>query len=353
MHSLIAQLIERPTEKVIVELLNAEGALKDELLSVAATKRENGVGAHTNLRGLIELTNQCAKDCYYCGIRKGNDEIERYTLEDEEVMEAAQFAYDHGFGYVVIQGGELSSPRFVRRVDKLVLGIKAIGKQKMGITLSLGEQKEETYRRWREFGVNRYLLRIEASERELYEQIHPVDANHDFDVRKESLMRLKRSGILTGTGVMIGLPGQTINHLAKDLLFMKNLPIDMCGMGPYLEQHNTPLYARRGELWDRQKRFDISLKMIATLRILMPHINIAAATAMETIVPEGRRMAIRAGGNVVMPNITPAQYKKSYSLYDNKAGYNDRATIAFEKMKAEVEDAGSYFRLFTQEEGVE
>ncbi len=352
MHSLIAQIIEQPTEAALAELLQAEGALKDELLSVAAAKREEGVGPHTNLRGLIELTNVCAKDCYYCGIRKGNSEVERYDLTDDEVLEAAQFAYDNGFGYVVMQGGELSSHRFVRRVDRLVLAIKAIGKHRMGITLSLGEQKEETYRRWKEFGVNRYLLRIEASDRALYESIHPKDARHDFDVRKESLMRLKRSGILTGTGVMIGLPGQTINHLAQDLLFMKNLPIDMCGMGPYLEQHNTPLFDRKDELWDRQKRFDVSLNMIAILRIMMPHINIAAATAMETILPQGRKMAIQAGGNVVMPNITPTRYKKNYTLYDNKAGFNDRATLAFEKMKAEVEAAGSHLRLFTPEEGV-
>lgn len=353
MHSLISQLIENPDEKTLVELLNAEGALKDELISVAANKRETGVGKHTNLRGLIELSNVCSKDCYYCGIRKSNKEVERYTLTDEEVMEAAQFAYENGFGYVVIQGGELNSHRFIRRVDKLVLAIKAIGRQKMGITLSLGEQKEETYRRWKEFGVNRYLLRIEASDRKLFEQIHPVDAHHDFDVRRESLDRIKRAGILCGTGVMIGLPGQTLNHLAQDLLFMKNLPIDMCGMGPYLEQHDTPLFDRKDELWDRRTRFDVSLNMIAMLRIMMPHINIAAATAMETIVPEGRRMAIQAGGNVVMPNITPSCYKQKYNLYDNKAGFNDRATLAFEKMKGEVEDAGSHLRLFTQEDGVE
>lgn len=352
MHSLISQLIEQPDEQVIVELLKAEGSLRDELLSVAAEKRLEGVGAHTNLRGLIELSNVCAKDCYYCGIRKSNAEVERYTLTDEEVMEAAQFAYENGFGYVVIQAGEISSHRFVRRMDRLILSIKAIGRQKLGISLSLGEQKEETYRRWSEFGANRYLLRIEASDRQLFESIHPVDANHDFETRKESLMAIKRSGMKCGTGVMIGLPGQTLNHLAKDLLFMKNVPIDMCGMGPYLEQHNTPLYSRKDELWDKETRFEVSLKMIATLRILMPHINIAAATAMETILPQGRRMAIRAGGNVVMPNITPACYKRNYTLYDNKAGFNDRATIAFEKMKAEVEDAGSHLRLFTPEEDV-
>ena len=188
----------------------------------------------------------------------------------------------------------------------------------MGITLSLGEQSFETYQRWFEAGAHRYLIRIETSEGKLYRKLHPNDSLHDFDNRLRCINDLKKIGYQTGTGVMIGLPFQTVESLARDLLFMKDLDIDMVGMGPYIEHENTPLIQFREMLLQDYKRFELSLKMIAVLRIMMKDINIAATTAIQTLNRNGREEAIRAGANVIMPNITPGRYRDDYALYRNK-----------------------------------
>ncbi len=190
---------------------------------------------------MIEFSNVCSKDCFYCGIRKSNSEVIRYTISDKEIFDACRFAWDNGFGSVVLQSGELSTPTFVKRVDHLLKEIKKLSNNELGITLSCGEQSKETYRRWFESGAHRYLLRIEASNRELYYKIHPNDKKHNFEQRLESLSFLKETGYQVGSGVMIGLPFQTIEDLADDLLFFKKIDIDMCGMGPYIEHENTPL----------------------------------------------------------------------------------------------------------------
>ena len=170
-----------------------------------------------------------------------------------------------------------------------------------------------------------YLLRIESSDPELYKSIHPKNAHHDFDTRKECLRALQRIGYQTGTGVMIGIPNQSLEILADDMLFIKEMDIDMVGMGPYIEHANTPLAKTRVELLTLHERFDLSLKMIATLRILMKDINMAAATALQAIDPLGREKAIRIGANIIMPNITPGMYRDSYALYENKPCTDDSA----------------------------
>ena len=188
----------------------------------------------------------------------------------------------------------------------------------IGVTLSLGEQTEETYNRWNEAGAHRYLLRIESSNPELYRKIHPQDENHDFETRLNCLKSIKE----------IRLPGwywcndwpsiSNLCDLANDLLFMKEFDIDMCGMGPYIEHPDTPLYQFRQQLETKEKRFDLTLKMIAILRLLMKDINIAAATALQAIDPIGREKAIKVGANIIMPNITPGKYRDYYKLYENK-----------------------------------
>ncbi|MBN1340163.1 MAG: [FeFe] hydrogenase H-cluster radical SAM maturase HydE [Bacteroidales bacterium] len=306
------------SRETIIMFLNSKGDDRINLFRHAAEVKKKHVGNKVWLRGLIELSNVCAKDCFYCGIRKSNTKVKRYNIRDSEVLEAARFACENNYGSVVLQSGELQHDKFTRRIEKLVKQIKGLSEDKLGITLSCGEQSEDTYKRWYDAGAHRYLLRIETSARELYEKIHPSDQIHIFDNRIVCLERLKKCGYQTGTGVMIGLPFQNVTHLADDLIFMKNLDIDMCGMGPYIEHSDTPLYRYKNQLLPIHERFDLSIKMVAVLRIMMPYINIASTTALQAIEKTGREKAIQAGANILMPNITPGKYRDSYSLYENK-----------------------------------
>lgn len=302
----------------ITALLVKSGIQQESLFERAQKVKVENVTNKVFFRGLIEFSNLCSKDCFYCGIRKSNEKVVRYNVSDHEILDACRFAWEKGFGSVVLQSGENSSNEFVKQVDKLLQKIKQLSNNELGITLSCGEQTRETYKRWFESGAHRYLLRIESSNRDLYYKIHPENKIHSFENRIESLYNLKETGYQTGTGVMIGLPFQTIEDLADDLLFFKKLDIDMCGMGPYLEHENTPLYKYRDLLKSKRERFNLALNMIAVLRLLMPDINIAAATALEAIDPFGREKALNAGANIIMPNITPHKYLENYLLYENK-----------------------------------
>lgn len=223
----------------------------------------------------------------------------------------------------------------------LLKKIKQLSNNELGITLSCGEQTRDTYQRWFESGAHRYLLRIESSSRDLYYKIHPNSTKHSFEKRIEALYSLKETGYQVGSGIMIGLPFQTFEDLADDLLFFKNLDIDMCGMGPYLEHEQTPLYHFRQFLKNKQERFDLSLNMIAVLRLLMPDINIAAATALQAVDPVGREKAITAGANVIMPNLTPCEFRKEYQLYENKPCLDENAELCKNCLEARIELAGS------------
>ena len=302
----------------IITLLEATGEDKQELFKKANEIKLQVLGNKVHFRGLVEFSNICGKDCYYCGIRKSNREVQRYNVSDEQILDAARFAHMNSYGSFVMQAGELESPAFTLRVENLLKEIKKLSKGKLGITLSLGEQKEEVLEKWFNAGAHRYLLRIESSNPELYQRYHPSDTLHDYARRLTSLKTLQRIGYQTGTGVMIGLPFQSTGDLADDLLFMKHFDIDMVGMGPYIEHQHTPLFQFRSELLPIEQRFDLSLKMIATLRILMKDINIAAATALQAIDPLGREKAVKVGANIIMPNITPGKYRNDYALYENK-----------------------------------
>ncbi len=302
----------------IIELLGKRGIHQDSLFEKSRKVKVENVTNKVFFRGLIEFSNRCSKDCLYCGIRKSNKKVVRYNVSDDEILDACRFAWEKGFGSVVLQSGELTSKTFVNRVNRLLNQIKKFSNNELGITLSCGEQTKETYKRWFESGAHRYLLRIESSNRELYYKIHPENKIHSFENRIESLYHLKDTGYQTGTGVMIGLPFQTDEDLANDLLFFKRIDIDMCGMGPYIEHENTPLFQHRDLLKTKQERFNLALNMIAVLRLLMPDINIAAATALEAIDPQGREKALAAGANIIMPNITPQKYLENYLLYENK-----------------------------------
>ncbi|MEI8115068.1 MAG: [FeFe] hydrogenase H-cluster radical SAM maturase HydE, partial [Bacteroidia bacterium] len=291
-------------------------------------------------RGLIEFSNICSKDCLYCGIRKSNEKVIRYEASDDEILEACRFAWINRFGSVVLQSGENSSPAFVQRINLLLLKIKEISNNELGITLSCGEQSLETYIQWHESGAHRYLLRIESSNPDLYRKIHPDNEFHSFERRLQALKDLKTSGYQLGTGVMIGFPFQTVEDLADDLLFFKQMDVDMVGMGPYIEHEDTPMYAFRHQLKTKQQRFDLALKMVATLRLLMPDINIAAATALQAIDPAGREKALTIGANILMPNLTPCQYRKEYQLYENKPCLDEDAELCRNCLEARIELAG-------------
>lgn len=359
-------------------------------------------GPEVFFRGLIEISNRCRKNCLYCGIRAGNCAVERYEMSDGQVLQEAQFALDAGYGSIAIQGGERLDSAFIERITRLIYRIRRLqpggqgkvpaGSQgtaaelnNLGITLSLGEQEREVYREWMKAGASRYLLRIEASNRDLYEKLHPgfrytggaavgeektytgvteektdgkknSDAQtHSYERRVQALHDLKSEGYLLGSGIMIGLPFQTYEHLEEDLQFLKNLEVDMVGMGPYIPHKDTPLgqiveswksgvpvapeltalaALPRGDFWNftSEQLLDLSIDMVARLRILMPHINIAATTALQVLNPDGREMALLAGANVIMPNMTETAYRGNYSLYEGKQGVADDAASTRSKL---------------------
>lgn len=304
-------------DKILAFLRAPLGDLSTDeaLFAEAVAVRNEAIGDKVYLRGLIELSNRCRKNCLYCGIRSGNRAVDRYELTDKEVLGAVEYAWRAGYGSVVIQAGERGDEGFVARIESLLKTIKKLSNNELGVTLSLGEQDRDTYRRWFRAGAHRYLLRIESSSPELYGRIHPAD--HSYGRRRECLDVLREEGYQVGTGVMIGLPYQTVENLADDLLFFRALDIDMCGMGPYIEFPGAPL-AEMAAPFTRPERLQMALRMIALLRLLMPNINIASTTALHALHPQGRQLGIAAGANVMMPNLTPEVVRGSYRLYDNK-----------------------------------
>jgi|SRR3989339_19087 len=326
----------------LVTMLSAKGDDQKLLFAKAKEVKEREVGKKVYYRGLVEFSNICSKDCYYCGIRKGNNQVSRFNLSDDQILQAAEFAYKSSYGSFVMQSGEISSPAFTERIENLLREIKRLTNDELGITISLGEQTEETYRRWFDAGAHRYLLRIESSNRGLYQKLHPNDANHSFEKRLECLNTLKKIGYQTGTGVMIALPFQTLEHLADDILFMRDFDVDMVGMGPYIEHPDTPLYQYRNELIPLKERFELALRMIATLRIVMRDINIAAATALQAIDPIGREKAAKVGANIIMPNITPGLYRNSYKLYENKPCVDEEPQDCVQCLDVRIRLADAY-----------
>lgn len=330
------------TKENIIELLEEKDPNRvQQLYDDAFRTKIDNVGNKVYLRGLVEITNICRKNCLYCGIRRDNPSNDRYEIDIEDVIPAARFAYEQGYGSMVIQGGERHDKKFRDKITSILKEVRKISSESpLGITLSLGEQPYEVYKEWFEAGAHRYLLRIESSTQELFEKIHPVDEFHSFQTRLTALKDLRRAGYQVGTGVMIGLPFQTLGHLADDLLFFKNFDIDMCGMGPYLEHSQTPLYQYKDLLIPKEERLELSLKMVAILRLMMPKINIAATTAMQSIDPAGREKAILAGANVIMPNLTLTEVRGDYSIYENKPGVGEDASITSSSLERMLQNAG-------------
>jgi len=326
--------------EIIEKLSLSEPASLADLYAEANATKVSSIGNKVYLRGLIEFSNICSKNCYYCGIRRGNRAISRYELTDEEVLAAVDFAWKNRYGSVVLQSGERQSVYFTKRITRLLHEIKTYTNNELGITLSCGEQTGATYKEWFNAGAHRYLLRIETSNRELYYKLHPDNHKHSFDMRLAAIRQLRDEGYQVGTGVMIGLPFQTIEHLADDLLFFQSMNIDMVGMGPYLEHSRTPLYQYRHLMLPPEKRLELTLKMVAALRLLMPDINIAATTALQVLHPEGREMAVLAGANIIMPNMTLPEFRPDYLIYEHKPGIEDDAAISKTKLEQNLHHAG-------------
>ena len=295
-------------------------------------------GRRVALRGLVEFSNVCEKNCLYCGIRRGNASVARYRMDEGEILDAVAWAAENRYGSVVLQSGETAAEANTAFVERVLMRIRERFGDSLGVTLSLGEQSEETYRRWKDAGAHRYLLRIETSNPELYARIHP--ANHSWQARLQCLRTLKRLGFITGTGVMIGLPGQGIDDLARDVEFFRDEGVDMVGMGPYLVHPGTPLAEDPAARVDPKSLLELTLRMIAATRLTIPDANIAATTALQAIDPEGREKGLLAGANVVMPNVTPLKYRGEYILYPNKPCIGEESELCRGCLERRVKSIG-------------
>lgn len=298
------------------------------LYKAAYSAKVRHVGNVVYYRGLVEFSNRCVKNCLYCGIRRENTLTKRFETGLADIKATAEWAYENGYGSLTLQSGERQDEAFIDEVEVMIRTIKAVGNGALGLTLCVGEQKEDTYRRWFEAGAHRYLLRIETSNKRLYETLHPQDGKHNWQTRYDCLKILDKIGYQVGTGVMIGLPGQTIEDLADDILFYKNENIDMIGMGPYVIHHDTPLghYVENERLdtkEERRRRLRLGLVMIAATRLFLPECNIAATTALQALHPLGREMGLKAGANILMPIVTLPKFRKDYMLYDDKPCVDD------------------------------
>lgn len=302
----------------------------EQLYQAAYEVKARYVQKKAYYRGLIEFSNRCMKDCFYCGIRAGNAQVERFDMTQEDILRMARWAFENEYGSVTLQSGERTDPGFVEFVTDTVTKIKEIGDGKLGMTLCLGEQTKEVYEEWFRAGAHRYLLRIETTNPELYQKIHPDNDLHRLSKRIECLKSLQEVGFQVGTGVMIGLPGQTAEDLVDDILFYEKMDIDMIGMGPYVVHKDTPLgHQVLDENLDteenKRERFELGLKMIAITRLYLKDVNIAATTALQALNPLGREMGLKAGANILMPIITVEEHRAKYQLYDDKPCIDDSA----------------------------
>lgn len=295
-------------EEIVLLLTSHED---DQQLFMAADRvRHHFVGDEVHLRGLIEFSNICQKNCFYCGLRKDNTKADRYWLKPDAIIDLASKAQGYGYKTVVLQSGE-NDIYTVADMQYMISKIKALG---LAITLSVGEKSRAEYEAYKKAGADRYLLRIETTDRQIYETMHP---GMNFENRMRCLSDLKELGFEVGTGCLVGLPGQTAESLADDILFFKAIDADMIGLGPFIPNHDTPLAEELGGT------FITSLKVMAITRLLLPDANIPATTAMETLNKEGRMIALKSGANVVMPNVTEGEYRRMYTLYPGKICVND------------------------------
>lgn len=282
------------------------------------------------IRGLVEVSNCCRNNCYYCGIRKGNVHIERYRLTLESILSSCENGYQLGFRTFVLQGGE--DPVMTdERIEEIVASIRQRFPD-CAITLSLGEKTKEAYQRFYSAGANRYLLRHETFDRSHYYQLHPSEMSHER--RMQCLRDLKEIGFQTGTGIMVGSPGQTIEHLLQDILFIQEFKPEMIGIGPFLPHKETPFAKEPSGTMEQ------TLLLLSIFRLMHPSALIPSTTALATLAPNGRERGILAGANVVMPNLSPCEERKKYELYNNKASLGAESAEGLLSLQKQLQTIG-------------
>lgn len=309
---------------------NRSPELSEYLFENAREVRETFYGKSVYIRGLMEFTNYCKNDCLYCGIRKSNGNVTRYRLTKEDILACCETGYELGFRTFVLQGGEdgyFTDDRMTDIISKIHEKYPDCA-----ITLSIGEKSRESYQRFFDAGADRYLLRHETYNHEHYSRLHP--AHLSANARQQCLLDLKDIGYQVGTGFMVGSPYQTTEHLAEDMLFLKKLNPQMVGIGPFIPHHDTPFRNFSGGT------LELTLFMLGLIRLLIPKVLLPATTALCTIAPDGREQGILAGANVVMPNLSPVDVRKNYTLYDNKICMGTEAAECIADLKQRMHAIG-------------
>ncbi|HOD11699.1 MAG TPA: [FeFe] hydrogenase H-cluster radical SAM maturase HydE [Candidatus Omnitrophota bacterium] len=297
-------------ERIVEQFRSVETS---DLFARADQVRKQYCGEAVHLRGIIEFSNYCGQNCLYCGLRQGNEKVARYRMTFDEIVLNARRAVELGIPTIVLQSGE----DLFYHVDDFCRMIHEIKKFNIAITLSIGERPKEDYRKLKEAGADRYLLRFETSDEKLYARLRP---GHLFSERLQCLHWLKELGYQVGSGIMVGLPGQTPESIADDILLFRSLELDMIGIGPFLPHPNTPLAG------DKDVKIETVLKVIALTRIITCDAHIPATTAVGTLDAQGRQKALACGANIIMPNITPMQYRKFYEIYPDKICLSEDAS---------------------------
>lgn len=320
------------TKEEYVELLKQyqNPEIANRLTEEAVRLRKEHYGEKVFIRGLIEFTNYCKNNCYYCGIRGGNRHAVRYRLNKEQILSCCENGYQLGFRTFVLQGGE-----DLHYTDELMVEIVKEIKQKYpdcAVTLSIGERSYESYKKLREAGADRYLLRHETANEQLYSYLHP--SNLSLKNRMRCLRDLKNLGYQVGAGFMVGSPTQTLENLAEDLMFLKELEPQMVGIGPFIPHHDTK-FAK-----EPAGSVELTVFLLSIIRIILPKVLLPATTALATASEDGREKGLKAGANVVMPNLSPTDNRKKYDLYDNKVSTGGEAAESLEMLAKLIENAG-------------
>jgi biotin synthase len=314
-------------EIVYLLSLQDQGAI-ESLYRVADKVRELNCGSDVYIRGLIEFSNVCARNCYYCGLRRENKRVQRYRMTPEEIVETSIQIVRKGIGTVVLQSGE--DPWFTADIMAgIIRDIKSHAE--CAITLCIGERTYDEYKLMKQAGADRYLLRHETANPELYRKLHP---DMSFENRVRCLHDLKSLGYQVGAGSMVGLPGQTVEDMADDIIFLRDLEVDMAGIGPFIPHPNTPLGDQPGGT------LEMTLKMVALARIVTRNAHLPATTAVGSIDPVGRTKALMVGANIVMPNFTPLKYRVNYEIYPNKQYTDSDPDSTYNSICKSIESIG-------------
>lgn len=324
----------------IKKYLSASGEKQQELFDLARQTKERVFGKRIHFRGIIEFSNMCQNDCNYCGIRKSNSKVDRFKMGLLEIEKCLDFINSIQYGSVVFQSGELHSKQWQGYLLDII-SLTRTKYPKMGITVSCGEQSFDFYKKMRQAGAERYLLRIETANPALYRKLHPKSMS--WQNRYQCLKWLKELDYQVGTGIMVGLPEQTTDDLINDLAFFEENEFDMFGLGPYVIHENTPLSTKKVQQeWRKNKDqiFNLTLNFLAVLRLTLPSVNIAAATALDVFDPLGRIKALQIAANIIMPTVTPTVYRQKYLLYENKPCIDEDALMCSMCLTSKIKVAG-------------